>query len=345
MNSQFTFEFDNYLKVSQPKPIRVFLTILIGFGLLLVGEFTFFIGSEKMQIVGCSLSNNNQTGSSSNSLENCFLEGFKLTTCLNERFNTGSNYTLSFSVSMFGLKKDQISKVLIGLVILTFLFAQAVFQIMHYFNWIKRKRIQQILSEGQIFLNGNKKYEKMLTIYFFIVGLIYAALKVIWILYRNDEYSNIECGDDTYKVYYLGTVSEQAGNLITSSIGYLLFPLIYAGSWINYLSDLDFKKMTDHLSHVSMKQIKNILVLDFEIYNKIIDNAIIKKYPNDSKFKLFLRKNTFSFLTTPTSEIVEFLVPHKKSTPQDFQPMLYNENKISKLSLIDEVHNDKENNK
>ncbi|KAK5577946.1 hypothetical protein RB653_002894 [Dictyostelium firmibasis] len=350
MNNQFTYEFNNYLKVSQAKPIRVILTILIGFGLLAFGEFSFFNSIDKMQIIGCSLQTNiikNNTGDSggsitnSNSLENCFYEGFKFTTCLNEQFNTGSNYSLTFSVSMLGLPSDKYSTLLIASACLLFFGIQIVYQLMHYFNWIKRKRIQQILSEGQIFLNGNKKYEKRLTLYFLFAGLLYIGLKMIWIVYRNNHYSDIVCNDNVYNVNFFGTLTASIGTLITSAIPYLLFPLIFLGGWINYLSDLDFKKMTDHLSHESMKQIKNISTLDFSKYNSIIDSTIPKKHPKDSKFKLFLRKNTFSFLTTPTSEIVEILLSHKNSSPQDFEPMLYNEQKLSKLVISDNDENEK----
>ncbi|KAN0035848.1 hypothetical protein ACTA71_005139 [Dictyostelium dimigraforme] len=351
MNSQFTFEFNNYLKVSQPKPIRIILTIIIGFGLLLVGEFTFFSNFDKMQIVGCTLPSNmiknNSSDSSgniytsSNSLENCFYEGFKFTTCIGEQFNTGSNYSLTISVPMLGLSSDKYSSLLIGIAVLFFFGIQLIYQAMHYFNWIKRKRIQQILSEGKIFLNGNKKYEKWLTIYFLVVGLLYIGLKVIWIIYRDDQYSNIICDGNTYSVLFLGTLSASVGTLLTSSIAYILFPLLFVGGWINYLSDLDFKKMTDHLSHESMKQIKNITVFDFDKYNNIIDTVITEKYSKDSKFKLFLRKNTFSFFTTPTSEIIEILLSYKNSNPQDFEPMLYNESKLSK-SFISSNDDDKE---
>ncbi|KAN0035847.1 hypothetical protein ACTA71_005138 [Dictyostelium dimigraforme] len=329
MDNQFTFEFNNYLRVSQPKITRVIMTILIGFGLLLVGEYSFFSNTENMQIVGCSFLSNN-TITSSNSLDICLYDGFKLSTCINEQFNTGSNYSLSFSVPILGLKNDFASKISIGLIIIVFIMLQVTYQSMHYFNWIKRKRIQQILSEGQIFLNGNKKYEKWLTIYFLCFGICYALLKCVWIVIRNSQYNNLSCDDTLYNLNFLGTLSGSIGTLISSSIGYLLFPLIFLSGWINYLSDLDFKKMTDHLSHKSMKQIKNITILDFLKYNQIIDSSILKKYPNNSKINLFLRKNTFSFFTTPTSEIVDILLTHKISNPQDFEPMLYNESKLSK---------------
>ncbi|KAM9966034.1 hypothetical protein ACTFIR_006222 [Dictyostelium discoideum] len=347
MNDQFTFEFNNYLNVTQPKPIRVLLTILIGFGLLMVGEYTFFSNFDKMQIVGCTLpsiviKNNGSSITSSNSLENCFYEGFKFTTCVNQQFNTGSNYSLAFSVSMLGLPNDKYSSLLIGLAVLLFLGIQLIYQGMHYFNWVKRKRIQQILSESKIFLNGNKKFEKRLTIYFAVSGLIYIGLKVVWIIYRDNQYSNIECDGNVYNVNFLGTLSASVGTLITSSIPYVIFPLVFLGSWINYLSDLDFKKMTDHLSNESIKQIKQITVLDFDKYNKIIDSAIPQRHPKDSKLILFLRKNTFSFFKTPISEIVEILLSYKISNPQDFQPMLYNESKLSKsfISSNDDDHND-----
>ncbi|KAN0022816.1 hypothetical protein ACTFIU_005556 [Dictyostelium citrinum] len=353
MNDQFTFEFNNYLKVSQPKPLRIILTILIGFGLLMVGEITFFSNFDKMQIVGCTLpsnlinnnnsSLNNNNFTNSNSLENCFYEGFKFTACINEQFNTGSNYSLTFSVSMLGLPSDKYSSLLIGFSVVLFFGIQIIYQAMHYFSWVKRKRIQQIISEGKIFLNGNKKYEKSLTIYFAVTGLVYIGLKVIWIIYRDNQYSNIVCDGNIYNVNFLGTLSASVGNLITSSIAYLIFPLVFIGGWINYLSDLDFKKMTDHLSHDSMKQIKNITVLDFDKYNKIIDSVIPERHPKDSKFKLFLRKNTFSFFTTPISEIVEILLSHKNSNPQDFEPMLYSESKLSK-SFISSSNKNNNNN-
>ncbi|KAN0004144.1 hypothetical protein ACTFIZ_010296 [Dictyostelium cf. discoideum] len=359
MNDQFTFEFNNYLKVSQPKPIRIILTILIGFGLLMVGEYTFFSNFDKMQIVGCTLpsvviKNNNNNSSSngsgdnitnSNSLENCFYEGFKFTTCVNQQFNTGSNYSLAFSVSMLGLPTDKYSSLLIGFAVILFFGIQLIYQGMHYFNWVKRKRIQQILSESKIFLNGNKKYEKRLTIYFAVTGLFYIGLKVIWIIYRDNQYSNIECDGNIYNVNFLGTLSASVGTLITSSIAYIIFPLIFIGSWINYLSDLDFKKMTDHLSHESIKQIKHISVLDFDKYNKIIDSAIPQRHPKDSKFNLFLRKNTFSFFKTPISEIVEILLSYKISNPQDFEPMLYNESKLSKSFISSSDHDNDEKDK
>ncbi|EGC31121.1 hypothetical protein DICPUDRAFT_57886 [Dictyostelium purpureum] len=326
MNDQFTFDFNNLLKACQPKPIRIWLQILISLAIFSVAEITFFSNFRNMVVVECSLANSNTT---SMSLDNCFANNHEITTCINSQYNTGSNYSLDFSISLLGLKGDKYSPLILGFVIVVYLMFMLVFQVCHYFSFNKRKRIQDILSEARIFIDGKKKYEGKLTIYFLCVGAVYVAIKVIWISYRDNQYSNIECNSQTFKVQFATTVSSSVGTLIQSSMGLIIMPLIYIGSWINYLSDIDLKNILTHLSNDSTKQFKSIRIFSVIKYNSLIDKAIDEKYAKEPFYSRFFRKNTFTFKKTSTTEISQILLDYQKTNPHEFEPVQYNEPKIS----------------
>ncbi|KAK5582246.1 hypothetical protein RB653_003829 [Dictyostelium firmibasis] len=335
MENQFIFDFKNFLYSVQAKPIRIFIQIGISFSLILFGEYGFFNNFNKMQVSGCSEPNDLN---SPISLDNCYIENYNVTTCINQIYNSGSNYSLSFTLGTIGIKDDKYSSFLIAISIIFFLLAQGFFQVAHYFQFQKRKRIQDILGNSLIFLDGKKIHEKRLTFYFLIVGICYIITKINWIMYRTNHYNEIDCSGYLYKIQFQGTLSTEIGTLAMSSFPYLIFPLIYIGGWINYLSDLDLKRMTDHLSIESFKEIKNITVFDFKKYNKLIKTTIHRRYPNNSKLNLFFRTNTFSFKTTSTKEIVEILLDYKQISPEEFEPILKFENlKISFITGNDQM--------
>ncbi|KAM9953636.1 hypothetical protein ACTFIR_008722 [Dictyostelium discoideum] len=330
MENQFIFDFKKFLNAIQAKPIRIFIQLGISFSLVLFGEYGFFNNFNTMQVAGCSKPNNMN---SEISLDNCFIENYNVTTCINQIYDTGSNYSLSFTLGTIGLKDDRYSSFLIAISIIFFILVQGFFQVAHYLQFQKRKRIQDILAGSLIFLDGKKTHEKRLTFYFLIVGICYIITKINWIMYRTDHYNEIKCSGSMYKIQFQGTLSAEVGTLAMSSFPYLIFPLIYVGGWINYLSDLDLKRMTDHLSNESFKEIKNITVFDFKKYNKLIESSIRRKYPNNSKLNIFFRTNTFSFWTTSTKEIIEILLDYKQISPNDFEPIL-KFNDSTKLTFI-----------
>ncbi|KAK5583874.1 hypothetical protein RB653_005478 [Dictyostelium firmibasis] len=371
---QFIFDFKSYLKVCQPKAIFIYSLIIVGFSLLAVGEFIFYNKFNTMQVVGCSLPTIKNITISSNisfkqqqqqqqqqqqventfTLDNCFKDyynGLTVPICINNKYNTNSNYSLSFDLPFFGDKNDKFSKAILSIAIVVFLTIQIIYQSCQYFEYKKRIRIQNILaSRCQVYINDDlKKYEKRLTVFFVLATIFYILIKMYWVVYRNNQYQFINCeisGSElfiNFKLQFNETLISSLPSILFGSFPLLIiFPLVYFGNWRNYLSNLDFKNLISNFSSETIVEIKNIKIINIKKYNEIVRNEITKKYKNQSSssssslsfISLFLRRNTFSFSTTPTNEIIEILSNTNQNHFESIESF-----KISKISFI---NNDQE---
>ncbi|KAN0036702.1 hypothetical protein ACTFIV_002009 [Dictyostelium citrinum] len=326
MDNHFSFEFSSYLKKCQPKPFRIYFQIVIGITLMIATEAGFFKGYEKFVAIGCSLPNEKDSGMN---IDNCYNNDLLVTKCINNYYNTGSNYSLAFNV---GGKSDKYNAFIVTVLILLFISFLSTFQTAQYFQSVKRKRIQDVLAGSLILIDGKKRNEKKVTIFLFVTGVGYICSKIMWLLNRYDIYSVLECSGQTYYLEFEKSLFSYISGIVMSSIGYLIIPGVFLMGWLNYLSDLEFKKLAENLSKISLEKINEIHIFDMDKYDKLIKSTLIKRYPNDKKTQLFMKYNTFKFWKTSTSEIVEILLLHKESSPDQFQLIQTKDVKISFLN-------------
>ncbi|KAK5577948.1 hypothetical protein RB653_002896 [Dictyostelium firmibasis] len=323
MDNHFSFEFNSYLKKCQPKPIKIYLQIIIGVILMVGTEIGFFKGYEKFVAVGCSLPNQKN---SQMTIDNCFNNDLLVTKCINNWYNTGSNYSLSFNAVG---KTDKYNSFIITILVISFIMFLCLFQTGQYFQSVKRKRIQNILAGSMILIDGEKKNEKKVNILLFIIATCFIFSKVMWLLNRFEVYGEIECSGNLYYLEFEKSLFSYISGIIMGSIGYIIMPIIFLIGWLNYLSELEFKKLTQNLSKISLEKLNEIYVFDNEKYNKLIKSTLKKRYPKDSKTKLYMKCNTFKFWKTTTSEIVEILLLHKESSIEEFVPIQTKDSKVS----------------
>ncbi|KAM9964523.1 hypothetical protein ACTFIW_004292 [Dictyostelium discoideum] len=332
MDNHFSFEFSSYLNKCQPKPFRIYIQMAIGVILMIITEAGFFKGFEKFVAIGCSLPN--QKDSNEMNIDNCYNNDLLVTKCINNFYNTGSNYSLAFNV---GGKSDKYNSLVAPILVILFITFLSTFQTAQYFQSVKRKRIQDVLSGSLILIDGNKRNEKKVTIFLLVIGIGYICSKIMWLLNRYDIYSEIECSGDTYYLEFEKSLFSYISGLVMGSIGYLIIPGVFLMGWLNYLSELEFKKLAENLSKISLEKINEIYIFDMDKYNKLINSTLKKRYSNDKNYILFLKCNTFKFWKTSTSEIVEILLLHKESSPDEFKSIqtknvkttFLNENRIN----------------
>ncbi|EGC39072.1 hypothetical protein DICPUDRAFT_27579 [Dictyostelium purpureum] len=335
MNDSFSFDFYKLLKKIQAKPIKIALTIIITFTLTSIAEVQFFFQSyTKYDINGCQIPNNSSSGFTIN---NCFGNDAKdltVTNCLNSLYGTNSNYSLEFRVPVVGINGiDKFSKIILALAFISYFSILGFLQIAVYFQFQKRKRIQDIIAGSMVFVDGTGKYERIIGWYSFGMAFVYLAIKIIWIMYRASVYGKIDCDGTEYIFELQQGLSTSIGIIIQTLFTCIILPLVYVLQSKNYLNDINLKEIMTNFTNESLKQFKYISILKTEKYKEILDNYFKSTYPNDTFITRFFRSNTFSFSKTPNSEIIQIILNHKKDYPQDFEPMLYKESKISIKTL------------
>ncbi|KAN0035846.1 hypothetical protein ACTA71_005137 [Dictyostelium dimigraforme] len=313
MDNHFSFEFSCYLKKCQPKPIRIYIQMVVGIILMIASEVGFYKGYGKFVVIGCSLANQKE---SEMTIDNCFDNNLLVTKCINSIYNTGSNYSLSINI---GGKSDTYNSFIVTVLIILFFLFVCTFQTGQYFQSVKRKRIQDILAGSLILIDGKKGNEKKVTLFLLITGIGYICSKVLWLLNRYNVYSEIDCSGDKYYLEFEQSLFSYISGLVMGSIGFIIIPGVFLMGWLNYLSDLEFKKLAENLSKISLEKINEIYIFDMDKYDSLIKSTLKKRYPNDKKSHLYMKCNTFKFWKTSTSEIVEILLLHKESTPNEFK--------------------------
>ncbi|KAN0036704.1 hypothetical protein ACTFIV_002011 [Dictyostelium citrinum] len=319
---QFKFDFSNYLKTVQPTIVRIIIIGVITLAFMVFMEVGFYQEFTTMTIVECSGNGYNGT-TSSMSLDNCFLEG--VPECLNQYFHTNSKYSLNFPVSLFGLQGDEYSGLILLISFICFILEVILYLTLDYLLFLKRKRIQNILASSKIFIDGEKKHEVRLTIFLFVNILVFMALKVVWIYWRNHQYGDMPCNGLNIHLLFGNNMVSSISLIVQFFITYVFFPLMYFIAYVNLLSDLDFKNMMSHLSYSTVKQFKNITIFDIFKYQDLIDRVINEKYQDRSVFIRFIKSHTFTFNQTSDDEICEILLQHKALNPHEFKQMLYSE--------------------
>ncbi|EGC39071.1 hypothetical protein DICPUDRAFT_86244 [Dictyostelium purpureum] len=324
MNNQFTFDFNNYLKTIQASNVRYIVIGVITLAFMMFMEYGFYVNFINVNITQCSLANQ---GPSNSSLDNCFVD--QVPECLFEEFHTQSKYSLNFPVSLFGLKGDKYSVVILALSLVCFILEIGLYLLLDYNLFLKKKRIQNTMANSMIFIDGKKKHENGFTIFLLVDLAVYTVLKFVWVYWRNHQYSEFVCDGGVIHLTFGQNITSSISTIVLLVVTYVFFPLMYFFAYYNLLSDMDFKNMMSHLSYQTVKQFKYITVLDVSKYQDIIDDFIQDKYSDESFISRFLRSHTFTFSKTTDQEICEILLAHKEKSPYDFEPMLCNEPKIS----------------
>ncbi|EGC39073.1 hypothetical protein DICPUDRAFT_75366 [Dictyostelium purpureum] len=326
MENNFSNDFKILLNKTILSPGKIAGTIIVTFIITAITEFTFFFLSyTKFDIVACKLPGDN---TSEFSFNNCFKNEEKdlsLSNCLNDKYFTNSNYSLSFNIPATGFDGDRYSKLILAFSILCYFSIMGIFEIVHYFHLVKKKRIIEILGSSKILVDGENKYEKRFGIFFIVMVWVYVILKLVWIFYRSKIYSTIDCYGEIYDfkvqqgLYFVTALYVIFQTILTISI----LPALYIVASQNYLCDVNLKVLLNNLSYGSINELNLITTLDVKIYRKLIQEQLAFKYSNDNIFKKIIRLNTFSFEMTKTDEICEILKNHKENHSEDFKKIIF----------------------
>eukprot|EP01132_Coremiostelium_polycephalum_P005544 gene5544-6905_t len=322
-SNQFQEDFKKYLKKIQPPLSRIIITFIITAVLISYGEIAFYQSTDKLSILSCAQIYENGTKSTS-SIDVCFAGNISY--CAIEKYNPGQPSSLVFNVPFLGVEGDTIAHLNGGLIILTYINLQGIYQLFSYLGTIKKIRIQNILGMSSVFVVNSIRVELWRALYIIISVILYNIIKVVYLDNRESFYSSIDCGGSKYHLSFTLQLSTFIGSVVQSCFIFILMTLGYIVTIANNLSDCDLRNMLLHLSPDSVQELPNFVEIQYKDFKQLINSQVDKNYMHLSFFPRLIKKSIFilpSYSVTD-QEITKYLLHYQMENPSAFKSMIVN---------------------